>query len=50
MRHDPKGKHKIRPVLVGSDGISKKVAVPFLEPLVAGQPFRSVLTANSPPA
>src|SRR5207244_4209444 len=39
LRRDPDRKHKIRPILVGSDGISKKIAVPFLKPIMAQEPF-----------
>ena len=36
---DPDKAHAIRPILIGPDGISKKIAVPFLEPLTPQQPF-----------
>ena len=48
LRRDPKRENRIRPILVGPDGISKKVAVPFLEPLSAGQPFSVLLTCALP--
>jgi hypothetical protein len=43
LSHDPGGKHPIRPILMGADGISKKIAVPFLEPLNAQQSFNVAL-------
>ena len=43
LRHDPDRKHRIRPLLVGADGISKKVAVPFLQPLRRDAGFDVVL-------
>jgi len=39
MRRDPRRRHAIRPVLVGPDGISKKVAVPLLAPLSRNETF-----------
>lgn len=35
LRRDPQRRHRIRPILLGPDGISKKIAVPFLSPLSA---------------
>jgi hypothetical protein len=43
VQHDPKQMHRIRPLLLGADGLSKKVAVPFLERLAAREPFDVVL-------
>ena len=43
LRSDPGQEHKIRPLLVGTDGISKKIAVPFLQPVAAHQPFSVLL-------
>jgi hypothetical protein len=40
--------HQIRPILIGPDGISKKIAVPFLEPLAAQQPFSVLLKCALP--
>ena len=37
LRRDAAMQHKIQPLLVGADGISKKVAVPFLRPLRADE-------------
>lgn len=48
LQHDPKRQHRIHPILVGRDGISKKVAVPFLEPIDAGQPYSVLLTSELP--
>ncbi|HEY1757679.1 MAG TPA: hypothetical protein VGG72_20065 [Bryobacteraceae bacterium] len=43
LKRDPEKKHKIQPLLIGPDSISKKIAVPFLEPLTARQPFDIML-------
>jgi hypothetical protein len=43
LGHDADQQHKIRPLLVGADGISKKIAVPFLRPLIQEQAFDVVL-------
>jgi len=48
LQHDPGRKHKIRPVLIGADGISKKVAVPFLRPLRREESFDVVLRCELP--
>jgi exosortase/archaeosortase family protein len=48
LRRDPGRRHPIRPVLVGPDGISKKVSVPFLAPLSSQEPFHVVLTCDLP--
>jgi len=48
LGHDPAMKHKIQPVLLGNDGMSKKISVPFLEPLGAQQPFRVMLKCTLP--
>lgn len=48
VRNDARKHHKIRPLLIGSDGISKKLAVPFLEPLNAQEPFHVLLTCKLP--
>jgi len=48
LQHDPKRMHRIRPLLLGADGLSKKVAVPFLERLSAREPFDVVLTCKFP--
>jgi hypothetical protein len=46
LLQDPNRLHKIRPMLVGSDGLSKKIAVPFLKPLGAQQPFSVLLNCH----
>jgi hypothetical protein len=48
LRHDPRRKHPIQPLLIGPDGISKKIALPFLEPLSAHQPFDLALRCRLP--
>jgi hypothetical protein len=48
LRCDPERKHKIRPILIGTDGLSKKIAVPFLEPLTVQQPFTILLKCALP--
>jgi hypothetical protein len=48
LTRDPEMKHKISPLLIGPDSISKKIAVPFLEPLLAQQPFDIMLHSRLP--
>ena len=48
LRRDPGRHHCIKPFLVGPDGIAKKIAVPFLEPLAAEEPFAVLLTCHLP--
>ena len=48
LRRDPGMQHKIRPLLVGPDGISKKIAVPFLAPLKVQEPFGVLLKCHLP--
>jgi len=48
LSHDWVMAHEIRPFLIGADGISKKIAVPFLEPLTANQPFDLLLRFRLP--
>jgi hypothetical protein len=48
LKRDPDKKHKIQPLLIGPDSISKKIAVPFLEPLLAQQPFDIMLHCRMP--
>jgi hypothetical protein len=48
LGHDPEMAHEIRPILVGTEGISKKVSVPFLETLKAQQPFGVLLKCTLP--
>ena len=49
LKRDPEKQHKIQPLLIGPDSISKKIAVPFLEPLLAQQPFDIMLHCRLPP-
>ncbi len=48
LGEDPEMTHKIRPLLVGSDGISKKISVPFLSAKKAEEPFGVLLTCKLP--
>jgi len=48
LGHDPGARNIIRPMLIGPDGISKKIAVPFLHPLEARQPFSVLLKCFLP--
>jgi hypothetical protein len=48
LQHDPKRMHRIRPVLLGADGLSKKIAVPLLERLSAREPFNVLLICSLP--
>jgi hypothetical protein len=48
LRRDRQRTHEIRPLLVGPDGISKKLAVPLLQPLSSGEPFSVMLTWKLP--
>ena len=48
LQHDPKRAHRIRSVLLGADGLSKKIAVPLLERLSAREPFNVVLICALP--
>ena len=48
LRRDPGMQHKIRPILIGNDGNSKKIATPFLAPLVAQEPFNLLLKCHLP--
>jgi hypothetical protein len=48
LKSDPEKQHKIQPLLIGPDSISKKLAVPFLEPLLAQQPFDIMLCCRMP--
>ena len=46
--HDPHRSHRIRPMLVGPDGISKKLAVPFAQPLAYNSAFHVALVCKLP--
>ncbi len=48
LAHDPGMVRPIRPLLVGSEGISRKLSVPFLEPLKANDSFAVVLKCVLP--
>jgi hypothetical protein len=48
LRNDPGQMHRIRPVLLGPDGLSKKIAVPLRERLSAQEPFSVLLTCKLP--
>jgi hypothetical protein len=48
LNNDPERRHRIRPILVGPDGMSKKISVPFLAPLRAQQPFNIHVTYTLP--
>jgi hypothetical protein len=48
LNHDPAMQYKIRPFLVGADGLSKKIAVPFLNPLGADEGFTVFLKCRLP--
>jgi hypothetical protein len=48
LRHDPRKRHAIRPILVGPDGMSKKIAIPLLSPLASKEPFSVLLTCKLP--
>jgi hypothetical protein len=48
LGHDPEMSHQIRPLLVGTEGISKKISVPFLGPVEAHQSFGLLLKCTLP--
>ena len=48
LQHDPKRVHRIRPVLHGADGLSKKIAVPLLERLSERELFNVLLVCTLP--
>jgi len=48
LGHDPEMAREIRPLLIGTDGISKKISVPFLEPVKAHQSFGVLLKCTLP--
>lgn len=48
LRRDPVRRHPIRPILLGPDGICRKVSVPFLAPLSSKDPFHAILTCELP--
>lgn len=48
LERDPEMTRPIRPLLIGPEGISKKISVPLLEPLQANQPFGVLLKCTLP--
>ena len=48
LRHDPEMSHGIQPLLVGPEGLSKRISVPFLKPLSSSQPFDVMLRCTLP--
>lgn len=48
LGHDSAMTHEIHPLLKGPEGVSKKIAVPFSEPLKADQPFGVLLKCELP--
>jgi hypothetical protein len=48
LENDPQRVHPIRPVLIDSDGVSKKVSVPFLKPLGRAERFSVILQCTLP--
>lgn len=48
LGHDPEMSHGIQPLLVGPEGLSKRISVPFLKPLSANQPFEVMLRCTLP--
>lgn len=48
LRRDPDMQHTIRPILAGPDGNSKKIVVPFLEPLASSEAFNVLLKCSLP--
>jgi hypothetical protein len=48
LRCDPGREQRIQPLLIGPDSISKKIAVPFFQPLHAQEPFDIVLHCRMP--
>lgn len=48
LGHDPGMTHEIRPLLVSTEGISKKISVPFLEPINSHEAFSLLLKCTFP--
>lgn len=48
LEHDPEMRHGIQPYLVGPEGLSKRISVPFLKPLAANQSFDVLLRCTLP--
>jgi len=48
LLNDPRKKHKIFPLLLGADGLTKRVGLPFIRHLSEGDPFHVVLFCELP--
>jgi len=48
LQNDPERLERIRPTLVGCDGVSKKISVPFLHPLTLKDSFSVLLNCKLP--
>ena len=48
LRHDPEMSRGIQPLLVGPEGLSKRILVPFMKPLATNQPFEVMLRCSLP--
>jgi hypothetical protein len=48
LGNDPEMSHGIQPLLVGPEGLSKRISVPFLKPLAANHPFEMMLRCTLP--
>jgi hypothetical protein len=48
LKNDPGRMHPIKPVLLGADGLSKKIAVPLLQPLSKDDPFSVRVVCHIP--
>jgi hypothetical protein len=48
LEHDPEMSHGIQPLLVGPEGLSKRISIAFLKPLSANQPFDVMLKCTLP--
>jgi len=48
LQNDPTRLHPASPNLIGSDGVSKKLSVPFLKPLTRGERFSMLLNCTLP--
>lgn len=48
LRNDPGMSHRIQPLLVGPEGLSKRISVPFLKPLAVNEPFEVMLKCTLP--
>lgn len=48
LQNDPERLRQVRPTLLGSDGVSKKITVPFLRPLACQDRFSILLNCDLP--